>query len=324
MRVSRFLGRWRCIALMFAVPLVPAVAAPFDHGQAGFSVEIRGWTSSLHTFFATALPGEKVLVKIASREANTVYQLLFDGRSVAADASGQWQIHAPVKPGVSTLVFRRKGADADAMRITLFTLVPAVKVRDGVLNGYRIGRYPDKPYKGLDSYRPPRGYIEVTEASKALQISPHFTLGQFLCKQVSGYPKYLVLRPGLLLKLEGLLADVNKRGVRADSFVIMSGYRTPYYNAAIKNVKNSRHVWGGAADIFIDVNPVDGVMDDLNGDGRITKGDAMVLYHWADQYVRQYGREDLLGGVGAYNSTASHGPFVHIDVRGQAARWGAE
>jgi len=32
---------------------------------------------------------------------------------------------------------------------------------------------------------------------------------------------------------------------------------------------------------------------------------------------------DLIGGVGIYHATSAHGPFVHIDVRGTRARWGA-
>ena len=47
-----------------------------------------------------------------------------------------------------------------------------------------------------------------------------------------------------------ILQKVNERGYRCDTFHIMSGYRTPYYNGAIGNVRYSRHVWGGAADIF--------------------------------------------------------------------------
>ena len=60
------------------------------------------------------------------------------------------------------------------------------------------------------------------------------------------------LRPRLLLKLEMMLEKVNAAGYRCDTFQVMSGYRTPHYNMAIGNVKYSRHVWGGAADIFVD------------------------------------------------------------------------
>lgn len=312
----------RNIAAVFASLFLSTVsAAAFESGRLDFSLEINGDSSDYHAFFSVALPGESVSVRILQGAGKGVYQAQLDERLLSAQAPGRWSFAAPSRPGYSKLKVWRAGGKP--MHITLFTLVPASKVRNGVLNNYRIGTYPKTPYKGLAEYMPPKGFIEVSEEARSLKLSPHFTLGQFLCKQESAYPKYLVLRPRLLLKLEGLLADVNARGVRADSFTVMSGYRTPYYNALIKNVENSRHLWGGAADIFIDADPVDNLMDDINGDGRTTKADALQLYQWADRYVKKYARPDLVGGVGAYGSTASHGPFVHIDVRGQRARWGA-
>ena len=62
-------------------------------------------------------------------------------------------------------------------------------------------------------------------------------------------------------------------------------------------------------------------MDDLNGDGRVTRADANFLYDFADRLYR--GRSDLdAGGIGAYGANAVHGPFVHVDGRGSRARWG--
>jgi hypothetical protein len=200
--------------------------------------------------------------------------------------------------------------------------VPASSVRDGYLNGYRIGSYPGTAWKGLAVYRPPRGFIEVTEENRDTPVSPHFTLGQFLCKQQSGYPKYMVLRGRLLLKLELVLEHTNAAGMRADSFHIMSGYRTPHYNHSIGNVGYSRHLWGGAADIFVDDHPEDGVMDDLNADGVFDVKDAGVLYEIVDGLYGKPFYKRFLGGLGQYRRNANHGPFVHVDVRGFRARWG--
>jgi uncharacterized protein YcbK (DUF882 family) len=102
----------------------------------------------------------------------------------------------------------------------------------------------------------------------------------------------------------------------------MSGYRTPYYNHAIGNVKYSRHLWGGAADIFIDVAPADGVMDDLDGDGTVDVRDAHVLYELVDTMYGSPLYEPFVGGLGAYRTTPAHGPFIHVDARGFRARWG--
>ena len=62
-------------------------------------------------------------------------------------------------------------------------------------------------------------------------------------------------------------------------------------------------------------------MSDLNRDGRIDARDANVLAQAADNVERDH--PDLVGGVGIYHATSAHGPFVHIDVRGTRARWGA-
>ena len=102
----------------------------------------------------------------------------------------------------------------------------------------------------------------------------------------------------------------------------MSGYRTPYYNAALNNVSHSRHLWGGAADIYIDENPADGEMDDLNRDGRIDWRDARVLYRIIDGMYAYKRYSPFIGGLAHYRRTAYHGPFVHVDVRGHRARWG--
>jgi len=124
------------------------------------------------------------------------------------------------------------------------------------------------------------------------------------------------------LKLELILENINRGGYQCDTLHIMSGYRTPAYNKAIRNVEYSRHLWGGAADIFIDKNPGDGIMDDLNGDDRIDFHDAAVLYGIIDKMYGKPWYEVFVGGLGKYKKTASHGPFVHVDVRGFRARWG--
>lgn len=123
-----------------------------------------------------------------------------------------------------------------------------------------------------------------------------------------------------MIKLERILRALNLAGHKTDGFHIMSGYRTPFYNHAIGNVLYSRHQWGGAADIFIDDNPKDTYMDDLNGDGRTDKKDSIWLSAFIDAMSKR-GEFKNLGGLGVYGSNYAHGPFVHVDVRGFRARW---
>lgn len=291
--------------------------------RVNFPLEVNGRKIDYGVDFEPILPGEDLVLRthrnIASRMSVTV-----EGKPLARDQrSFVWR--APVTPGLRTatitLAPEREGGKIETVTLKIFVMVPASKMKNGYLNGYRIGQYPS-PLRNLNAYRAPRGYVEVTAANASTPISPNFTLQQFLCKQAGGYPKYLVLQPRLLTKLEGLLLEVNERGREIESFVVMSGYRTPFYNAAIGNAASSYHIYGGAADIYVDVKPRDGVMDDLNGDGKQNRADAAYLYRMADSYVRRHERSDLKGGVGEYGSNAAHGPFVHIDVRGSSARWG--
>ena len=119
------------------------------------------------------------------------------------------------------------------------------------LNGYRIGQYKQKPLKNNPVYKPPTAFVEVTPQNRDERVSPHFTLGQFISKQASAYPKYLALRERLLLKLEMILEAVKEQGIQVSTLHVMSGFRTPFYNKAIGNpTQYSRHLYGDAADIF--------------------------------------------------------------------------
>jgi hypothetical protein len=289
---------------------------PFDEGKAGFSVSLAGIDNHYRTLAIYVLPGETTTMRSASlREVRAEVGALKQLSPL------EWQWQAPAVPGLYPLELR--AANNRYMLINAFVMKPASAVKGGYLQQYRIGHYPQTPLRGLDSYLPPRGFVEVTPENFDTPVSPHFTLGQFICKQKSsGRNKYVVLRSELLLKLERILQETNARGFRSDSLFIMSGYRTPYYNRAIGNkTQYSRHVYGGAADFYIDESPRDGVMDDLNGDGRIDKRDAGLLFELVDKLSREQGWPHR-GGLGEYGATASHGPFVHVDSRGYRARWG--
>ena len=296
--------------------LVAGSASAFEPGRAGFPVRVGDIVVPYHTFAVFVLPGERFEIEAIGGDRGVTL-----AGDVAASllAPGKWRATAPARPGAYGLLLRR---GSDRMRLNVVVMHPASKVVDGHLNGYRIGAYPAKPLNGDPVYRAPDGFIELTEQTASLALSPHFRLSQFPSKQPGGYPKYLVLNERLLLKLELLLEQVNARGFPAETLTVMSGYRTPWYNETIDNVPYSRHVYGGAADVFVDVLAPEGVMDDLNRDGRLDHEDAQTLYTWAHGL---YGRAEhvrLRGGMGVYDATPAHGPFLHIDARGKRARWG--
>ena len=316
------------LCLTIGIPIVSMMevesvsAAAFDLQKARFSVQFGEEEIPYRVFGAYAMPDESVTIKALSRHREDRFTLTTHGAGKAVrTGSEKWTWRAPSEPG-SYSIKLKETRTGSTIRLNVFVMVPYGCMVDGCVEDYRVGEYPEKPYKNKAIYNKPRGFVKVTEENLDTLVAPHFRLDQFLCKQQSSYPKYVILRERLLLKLEYLLEQANRRGYQANTFHIMSGYRTPAYNRSIGNVKYSRHQWGGAADIFIDENPKDGVMDDLNGDGRSDFRDSLALYELVDGLLSKSAYKPYVGGLGVYDSTRSHGPFVHVDIRGYRARWG--
>ncbi|MEO6446477.1 MAG: hypothetical protein ABIZ91_08605 [Gemmatimonadaceae bacterium] len=224
------------------------------------------------------------------------------------------------RPGVYTA-----SDSASGTNFSFITLLPFQARTRGVLGGYRIGYWPGERRGELPDDKRPDGFIEVTRLNQGTALSEHFQLRDFLTHdQQSVWPKYLVLREALVDKLELIITDLQSRGVTVTNLRVMSGFRTPQYNALGVGAKggratDSRHQYGDAADVFVD-NDRDGRMDDLNRDGRIDTRDARFLMESVERVERQH--PDIVGGAGLYKATRAHGPFVHVDVRGSRARWG--
>jgi Peptidase M15 len=284
------------------------------------AVGYRGVVTRLSVSSAFVLPGDTLDLKVGVPSgAGPVAVRASAGVLNKIDAS-TWRWQAPRTPGSYALqVIPMCGSDSVTVRA--FVMVPATAVHGGYLHGFRIGNYPRAPSRRQAVYRPPVGFVEVTPQNQDLFLTPHFQLRQFLTKQPGGFPKYVALDPRLLLKLEYIVGLAQAQGYGTIGFHVMSGYRTPAYNRALGNVPNSRHLYGAAADIFIDEHPKDGVMDDLNKDGRIDILDAAVLYRLIDRHKTDLAYRAMVGGLAMYPSTSAHGPFVHVDVRGYPARW---
>jgi hypothetical protein len=308
-------GRVATIAPDFAAPVTTVRTG--DAETAAFSVRVKGETIPYRVFGLFVMPGERILLEIAKEGAGAFEVISPDGLVESSPPDG-WHWTAPAHRGL----FPIKVIDhisADTMTLNAFVLVPYE--RQETLEGYRIGRYQQTGLARTAAYAVPDGFIEVTRENQSAHVAPHFTLAQFVAKQASGYPKYLVLQEKLLLKLELLLDSVQARGIRASTFRVMSGYRTPFYNRSIGNRTTfSRHLYGDAADIFIDENG-DGSMDDLNGDRRINREDARYLARVVGQVEETSAFKRFLGGIGLYRSRANHGPFIHVDARGTPTRW---
>ena len=280
-------------------------------------LQVRGFTIDYSPFTLVAQAGEELRLGLTNSASGNLRLSSGEEEFGRQEAVG-WVFEAPDSPGHYSL--RVSAGDGAVTQLNLFVVVPASEVVDEKLRGYRLGPPPPGHNKFPHLYVPPSGYIEVTPQLLDIQLTPHFRLRQFLCKQQSDYPKYLVLKESLLVLLEGLLQSVRDEGYAIETFGVISGYRTPWYNRQIGNVPNSRHVYGDAMDLFVDIDG-DGNMDDLDRDGDRDRDDVTVLFDIATRFMAQPGNAALVGGIGRYGRTGRHGGFVHIDTRGYAARW---
>jgi hypothetical protein len=318
------------IGLGVALDLVPVLgaASKFDTKTAPFAIAFNGETSAYEEMSTFVMPNARLTVEIAGAPApaGATYVLKTDEGASVAQGGRVWRWTAPAVPGQYDLkISRANVADESKSDITLhvFVMTPAADIRNGYLNGYRIGSYPAKPLNGNPTYLPPTGFVEVTKKNRDDKVTPHFTLEQFLCKEdlSDRYPKYVLIKERLLLKLEAILEHVNNDvGIKTDTLHVMSAFRTPYYNKAIGDVLYSQHQWGSAADIFIDPHDQNR-MEDLDGNRVVDIRDSKFLYDRIDDLLALKPFQRFQGGMGYYPATSAHPPFVHVDVRGTKARW---
>jgi hypothetical protein len=288
-------------------------------GSTSFAVKFKEEVSPYPVMALFVMPGEAVPLEAVLTDTLSRYSAEAGEGRLEQVGPARWRWTAPREKGVSAIVVR-DSASGEAITLNAFVLVP--RPAGTTIDGFRIGRYESRTLRGDANYARPRGLVEVTEENRGMFVAPHFTLGQFVSKQPGGYPKYLVLRERLLLKLEMLLEEANRLGLPVTTFQIMSAYRTPYYNRSIGNeTRFSRHLYGDAADIYVDEDG-DGVMDDLDGDGHANLEDARVLATVVERLSHSSWYRPFEGGLGLYGANRAHGPFVHVDVRGHRVRWG--
>lgn len=132
-------------------------------------------------------------------------------------------------------------------------------------------------------YDPNDDYIVEQWLPTDDHLSPNFRLAEFQCNHCGALPS-----TGIKGELIDILEDVRRHfGNKAVN--INSGYRCATHNRNVGGAKNSQHLFGSAADIWIrGVDPHD-------------------VYKYLDPNHE--------GGLGHYNS------FTHIDVRDNRARW---
>jgi peptidase M15-like protein len=297
---------------------------------AGLDAERAVFRASSHTLSLFALPGESIAFDLASYAG--IPARMLSQVSVTTDAAlpvtlqdDRFAVVAPQKPGIYGIQFQEPAPASSAKplpyHLQIVVMHDVSEARNGLLNGYPVGVFPNSEFGAEWRFERPRGFVEITQSNKDLRLSDHFRLADLDCKLETPYPHYAVIQTSLLVKLEGLVDVLKQRGLPGDAMKIMSGFRTPDYNRSIGNETTySQHLAGDAADIFLDRNH-DGRMDDLNHDGRVNRRDARLLLDIVDAMdgSPEYGA--LVGGASAYRANASHGPFLHLDARGYPARW---
>jgi uncharacterized protein YcbK (DUF882 family) len=290
----------------------PAPKTPYlSDAMLGFLHPLRGESGAVR--YAPTLPGEPI-AKGAPGGARALVQ-----------GEARSDFTAPEKSGIYNFAIELNKAARAIEDISIVTLVPRTEKRAGRIGAYRLGSWPweqgGKPRS--ERYAPPRGFIEVTPQNQNFSVSEHFRLRDFLTKdQRNVWPKYLLLDPLMIDKLELTIQELERQGVKVSAVHVMSGFRTPQYNHSGGNTAGranlSRHMYGDASDVYVDNNR-DGQPDDITGDGRVTTADAERFAQAAEIVERRYPR--LVGGIGVYAACCGHGPFTHIDVRGFRARW---
>ncbi|HWJ20774.1 MAG TPA: hypothetical protein VNS52_00350 [Gemmatimonadaceae bacterium] len=328
-------------------PVTAGVAAALTETDAPTAAYLTDAALSAFAASVTPLRGEsgKLRARIATPGAAVLPDSLPEGASVAYSERGARgagpaagsavrtppvapvsasDARAPQVPGIWQLALRLGGAVSPLSNFNVITLTPFSAKRGGRVGLYFLGNWPTERRRApRPNYAPPSGFIEVTPQNQDTPLSDHFRLRDFLTHdQQNVWPKYLVVDTKLVDKLELVLAELESRGIDVHGVHVMSGFRTPQYNVSGGDPTGraglSRHMYGDAADIFIDSNG-DGVMDDLNHDGRVDMRDSRFLCDVVERVEREH--PALVGGCGVYTASGGHGPFTHIDTRGYRARW---
>lgn len=226
------------------------------------------------------------------------------------------------------------------------------EIKNGRVNGFVVGEYPNpkspehlqyvgdsvvqqRIIENAETYAQPQLFYEVDRETYFIKIFKNYTLGDFDLDPrflSMNYPRYIAIHPYILRKIDLFEQQLAADGRPVKKLKIFYGYRSPEYNIGRRNrdgeltLKSpfSMHMYGLAIDFIIDEND-DLVLDDLNGDGRITMDDARELMksvNALDQALRDQGSE-LVGGAGPYphhdyyeRGEVVQTPYVHIDARG--------
>lgn len=337
--------------LFFSITFYSAAFSDFITDQVQNSnhaeIVVNGESHEENNFSVFVLPEEKISISIGKingdfiKKGAAVCSWLIPRESIIEeDENLDIKLIAPKTRGVYHVKLKIKYKDKEFLKkISIIVLIPLEdnkkinsyffslvnRIEKNRASGYisasiRTGlnlTIPKSVWNNQSNYEAiPKGIIEVTKKDENTYISEHFKLKDFVCKG-DAYPKLICLNYNLIRKLELLIDELESMGHKINTIAIMSGFRTPWYNKKINVTRFSRHIYGDAADIYID-NDNNKRMDDLNKDRKINIKDAKYLAG----IINEMDLKGIYpGGLHVYAGNKYRGPFVHVDTRGYIIRW---
>ncbi len=280
---------------------------PLPSGPA-FGISVNGIPLQPHMMAFTAFPHETVTLSYRDSLNWSVPDLGFTG------TGKEFSFNLPGSHGTYTVT----ASDSETVQDYIMVVpLNTAQFRTNTLNSFPIGFYGDGNTR---DNLPDRGFIELWPGTFDARISTHLTFSDFLGHTEGGWPQYMVLDLRLVHKLECVFEQVALLYPEARSIHCISGFRTPAYNAAIGNDTGfSLHLYGAAADFWIEGWPDNDLIDDLDRNKRIDVYDGEFIVE-VTRALEAAG-EVATGGASAYRWIPTHGPFVHLDTRGSAAVW---
>ena len=280
---------------------------PLPSGPA-FGISVNGIPLPSHMMVFTAFPHETVTLSYRDSLNWSVPGLGFIG------TGKEFSFDLPGSHGTYTVT----ASDSETVQEYIMVVpLNRAQFRTATLNSFPIGFYGDGNTR---DNLPDRGFIELWSGMFDARISTHLSFSDFLGHTEGGWPQYMVLDLRLVHKLECVFEQVALLYPEARSIHCISGFRTPAYNAAIGNDTGfSLHLYGAAADFWIEGWPDNDLIDDLDRNKRIDVYDGEFIVD-VTRALEAAG-EVAVGGASAYRWITSHGPFVHLDTRGSAAVW---
>jgi hypothetical protein len=290
-----------------------------------------------------ASAGAKATASVAEQ-----YEWSATGGTLADVMGRRLTYQCPKESGNQTVTVRcvkgvtLKGADgadvSSALEATwslrVFVQYPYDREGRGLIESFPIGVYPDENgprapstvKEAASSYHPPKWFAKVGKDQRATLISPHFKIGEFCSPYSEADPTFVAVAPRLIERLESARARLVAPDRPDPRLVILRAFLSPNEADQLRRkglalTEFSRHLYGDAVAVIVDQDN-DGVMDDLNADGKADLLDVDYLSRVFEQIERETRSYGGLGiHAGPTDPLLPKTPYLSVDCRGKRARW---